>query len=269
MDPQTIPQQNISGISGGGELSLYQFFIASPLFAEFTDFESPDRRIFLDQFGSLSLNLREFISSPDTATAMFSVGLSYDLEDHQISKIAGAVRELLLGKIFIKDFPITLSSKLGIDDIKEGEIANKIISKSFGPIIEDVKRIQRSKFPDKIMQMQKESRPEGLNQASAKPAPIKTEVEPPKPTEVQPQRPTLQPPTPQQMRPSTQVPPQPQKPQFKIPDLGQSFSSPPSKLDSVQPQGVNSGNGDKAQKSFEEELEKVAGVIDLRNKPKE
>src|ERR1700682_2386905 len=117
MDPQTLPQQTFSGISGGGELSLYQYFIASPLFAEFSDFEGNDRKMFLDQFAALSLSLRDFISSPDTATAIFAVAFNYQLEDNQVSKIAGSVRELLLGKIFIKDFPTTLSSRLGIDDI--------------------------------------------------------------------------------------------------------------------------------------------------------
>src|SRR3990167_8900680 len=183
MDEQITSQQNISlsGISGGGEIDIYTYFTASPYFAGFDSYESPERKIFLSSFRSLSPSLREFLSSDTTASTIFTTGQSYNLDDNQIFTLAKAVRELLLGKIFIKDFPLTLSSKLGIDDIKAGEIANKIISKSFGPIIEDVKRIQRSKFPDKIMQMQKESRPEGLNQASAKPAPIKTEVEPPKP----------------------------------------------------------------------------------------
>ncbi len=251
MDPQTTPQQTFSGITGGGEISLYQYFIASPLFAGFKDPNGNDRKIFLSQYIDFSPSLKNYLASTETATVILSTAQNYELDDGQTYQIAATIRELLTGKVFIKDFPITLSSKLGIDDIKAGEIVNKIISQSFGPIIEDLKRVQRSKFPDKIMQMQKEARPEGLNQASAKPAPIKTDVEPPKPTEVQPQRSIPQPSALQQMRPII-----PQGPKLPRPEV-----------ESQRP--PEDGNGNKAQKSLEEELEKVANVIDLRNKPKD
>jgi len=73
--------------------------------------------------------------------------------------------------------------------------------------------------------------------------PVRTpEVEPRKPLEVQPQRPA-------ENRP-------PIRPQFKIPNLGQAITK--------DNGGVTNQD---AQKSLEQELEKVANVIDLRNKP--
>ncbi len=288
MDQQTIPQQTFSGVTGGGELSLYQYFIASPLFAGFKDPNGDDRKLFMDQYTYFSPSLKNFLASTETAELILATGLNYQLDDGQVYQIAVAIRELVSGKIFIKDFPITVSSKLGIDDIKAGEIANKIISQSFDPIIEDIKRIQRSKFPDKISQIQKESRPVGLTQPTARPLPPRLEVKPPylevqlpskqpqgpqsvrpamppprlevqlpnKPSELRPQPPpprsveSIRPPQSQPATPKpnleVQLPSTPQRPQFKMSDLPQTD----------------------AQKSLEQELEKVANVIDLRNKPK-
>ena len=263
-----LPQQTVSGIPGGGELSLYQYFTASPLFAGFNDFSGVDRKLFLTDYTNMSVALKNYLSSTETATNISTLGLDYQLDDSQISHIATAIRELILGKIFIKDFPMTISSRLGIDDIKAGEIANNIISKSFGPIIEDLKRIQRIKFPDKITQMQKEAQPPTLTRPSARPdlplqpakpagpnlevqlpnkpdiaapisvrpAPLQTPSLPPKPAQIESQRP------PSFQNPSSQKP----KMEFKVPDL----------------------SGIKNEDSLEKELEKVANVIDLRARPK-
>lgn len=234
---------------------LYEYFIASPYMADFGDLNSSEHKIFLGSYSNLAPVLKNFLAAGQTASAIYNIGKEYDLGDGKISKIGATIRNLALGNIFIKDLPMVISSSLGIDDTKAGEISNKIISKSFGPIMEDFKRIQRSKFPEKIMQLQKEGRPGGLTQTrppvQASPAP-----------------------SPQQSprTPATEVKPLDsiQKPEFKIPDLGP-FDSAQGKQPAVRqssPQ-VTKENGNNAQKSLEEELEKVASVIDLRTKPKE
>ncbi|MDP3696664.1 MAG: hypothetical protein Q8R55_01375 [Candidatus Taylorbacteria bacterium] len=320
MDEQTVSQQNISlsGISGGGEIDIYTYFTASPYFAGFTSHNSPDMKVFLGLYQTLPDSLRQFIASDVTASTIFTTGQSYDLDDEQIFILAKSIRELVVGNIFIKDFPTTMSSRLGIDDIKAEELVNKIISKSFGPIIEDVKRIQRSKFPDKISQIQKESRPTGITQPGARPLPPRPEipsleVEPRKSLEVQPQKPENRPlAQPQTVRPPPQMPPptsQSQGQEAKPPYLEAQLPSNRS-VESIRPPRPEAGemgearlkeaarpevgearperaaqpttaprsdlpgrtdlnNGIKsqdAQKSLEQELEKVANVIDLRNK---
>jgi hypothetical protein len=243
MDEQILPQQNVSGISGAGEISLYQYFISSPLFAEFKDFEGPERKLFLNEYSSMSPSLKNFIASTETATYISALGIDYQLDDNQVSQIAGTLREIATGKIFIKDISATISSRLGIDDIKAGEIANKVVSKTFSPIIEDIKRIQRTKFPEKIAEMQKgaqpatmtrpsamgEIRPGGMAQPITKtapsvppiqnpsaPQPIKPiqnnqpqAVRPasPQPQVVRPPQPSVQPPSDPQIRQAPLVPP--------------------------------------------------------------
>ena len=285
MDPQTTPQQTVSGISGGGELSLYQYFIASPLFAGFNDFGNVDRKLFLSEYVNMSSSLKNYFASTETAANIATVGLNYQFDDSQVSRIATAIRELLTGKTFIKDFPMAISSKLGIDDIKAGEIANKITSQSFGPIIEDVKRIQRSKFPDKISQIQKESRPTGITQPGARPLPPRLEVKPQgvapppvrPPATTAPQRPSGERGsteynstnvTPQPLRSVESIrPPQPLAPpevEVEPRPLGPLRQS-SSEASEARSEGV-AQKSIAAQKSLEQELEKVSNVIDLRNK---
>ncbi len=239
MDQTNLQQRGISGVEGGGQVTIYQYFLASPYFAGFGNFENIERKMFLSTFDQLSMPLRDFLSSDETVYKITALSQNYNLEDDQVAELASTIRELVVGKVFIKDFPTLISSKLGIDNTKAEEMANKLISKSFGPIIEDVKRIQRSKFPEKIQQLQKEGRPEGLTRGEAPRLP----AQPPKPPMTD-------------IRPGPAPTPQPQqRPEFKIPDLAPKIE--------VKPQ---SSTG--AQKSLEEELEKVASVIDLRDKSK-
>ena len=300
--------------------AIYHYFIASPMYAGFGDLVSPERMHFLENLRTASPALKNYLTSSDTVELIFSVGKEYDFRDIQITELGVLVRELLAGNIFLKDFPMTVSSKLGIDDIKAGKIVNELVSKSFGPIIEDVKRIQRSKFPDKVMAIQKEAQPAGLTQPMARREP----VEPARPDSpqvashgepVESVRPLMSPvtaiPTPSQpksikhldqsnpqipppsVRPSTPQPQQTLRPessrplfqsntpglalkerQFKIPDsgLGLQNSPPPPVNPGNFPQphsgqsGVSTDRPKEAQRSLEEELAKVANIIDLRAK---
>ena len=226
--------------------SIYHYFVASPVFAGFGNLNSPERMIFLDTLSKASSPLKNYLTSSDTTELIFSLGKESGCNDSQISEIGILIRDLLTGKVFIKDFSLVVSSRLGIDDIKAGEITNNIISKSFGPIIEDVKRIQRSKFPDKIMQLQKEGRPEGLTRSEAPRLPQRPSEER---GSTERTSANVQPPM-MDIRPQ---PAPPQRPEFKIPDL-------------VPKIEVKSQSNTGAQKSLEEELEKVANVIDLRSK---
>lgn len=319
-------------------ITAYQYFIASPYFAGLSSANDDGVKAFANSYISLSQPLKDFIASEETATTITLVAIKYELEEKQISQLAQTLRELVLGSIFIKDLPNTLTTKLGVDEAKAQEIINKIVSESFGPIIEDVKRIQRSKFPDKIMQLQKEARPEGLNPKPQipegiknmplnRPSPIQAQSQKQAPQQIQtspqpavqrpPQSQSIPPlqsgsvrppsvaPQPQPVQPTTpkpNLPPQlpqpqpgsrtsesafgaprqssevslpgkppvqsqsqPQKPAFKIPDIGQSFSATIGNLSKEITDKPAPEN--QAKKSLEAELEKVSSVIDLRNKP--
>ncbi len=299
--------------------SIYHFFVASPMYAGFGDLGNQERVYFLEDFSKMTPSLRKYLTSSDTVEIIFSIGKDFELGDGQISLLGVQIRELLTGKIFIQDFPKILADKLSLNDIKAGELANKLISQSFGPIIEDVKRIQRNKFPDKISQIQKESQPAGLAPAKPsispdiknmplnrpQPQPAQTPPtqtsQPPRPTEPPKPRmppppmqsaPTVRPapvlpkppvidlpkPQPTPVTPAPSMPPRPEtpppspapatpKPQFKMPTIDLSGMKPGA---APGPAPVNKElggvNSEKSKQSLEDELEKIANVIDLKNK---
>ena len=205
----------------------YQYFLASPFFAELADFEAPDTKIFIKSFCELSLLLRDFLSSPDVAVVIISLGEKYGLQEKQVSNLSKVIRDLILGKVFIKDLPIKVSSSLGIDEAKSSQLTNELVSQSFGPITEEIKHIQRTKFPDRITQM-------------------KSAVQQP------PSRPEFKMPPPIQTSP----PPQPIRP------IQQDFRV-------VSPSNPQAQGEKPVSSPLEDELEKVASIIDLRNKPRE
>jgi len=246
--------------------SIYRFFVASPLFAGFGDLGSPERLGFISTLNQMPPALKTYLTSSTTPETIFSTGKESNLEDGQISQLGSIIRDLIFGKLFIRDFPLVLSSRLGVADVKAGEIANKIVSRSFGPILEDIKRIQRSKFPDKISQIQKESQPAGLGQ---KPPEAPRMAPPPQPEQRSP-LPSFGSSMPSPVRPAPSFPQAPTvKPEIRPAPL-QTPPIPPRPLNAPPLQPLSGSEVKReappADKSLEEELEKVANVIDLRSK---
>lgn len=230
MDEQQTPQPTPQD-----DLMQYRYFISSPLYAGLDDLINAESKLFMGNFFRLSRTLRDFIISEETSNTILGIGQEYKLGSKQISQIAASIRELVLGNLFVKDFPSVLESRLGVNELTATEIVNKLISQSFGPILEDIKKIQRAKFPERIDQMK--------SSASAQPAAAFPQTQP--------------------IRPPVQTQPSIQRPQFNQPPVQpqSSFSRPP-QVPSLPPQKpVN--------KPLEDELEKVANIIDLRNKPRE
>lgn len=192
-------QTTVGQVTSSSKIGTAEYFIASPFFAGFDELESIEYGKFLDIYSTLPPYVKIYFSSPETAEVIYSLGTKFNLSDTEISATASMIRGVIIGNIFIKEFPSLLSTKLNIDEQKSKEIANDIVSKSFGTILSDIQRIQRAKFPERIAQM-------------------KDGVQPP-----------------QVYRPQTPPPP-PQRP---------------------------------SNRPLEEELEKVASIIDLRNKPRE
>ena len=62
------------------------------------------------------------------------------------------VRDVLLGDLFIGDTSATISQKLNMDPQTAQQIRDKIVKELFAPAIEDIKKIQREKFPDRVAQ---------------------------------------------------------------------------------------------------------------------
>lgn len=221
-DNQTTTGQ----VATDSKIGAAEYFIASPLFAGFDDLESENYSKFLGVFETLPPYTKIYISSPETAEVVYSLGVKFGLSDTEISAVASLVRDTIIGNVFIKDLPKVMSSSLKIDEAKSSQLTNELISQSFGPIIEDIKQIQRTKFPDRVTAMREEAKP-----PVPTPPAFKTPISP---------QPINKPPPIGENRP-------PEERRFKVLNL--------------DTQGITG-----SQKSLDEELKKIANVIDLRNK---
>lgn len=197
---------------------------------------------------SIYLILTEF------STAEFieeKLGLVFNLTNQQIAELTRIIRDVLLGDRYIGDLISNVSSGLALDREKSKQIVDKILFELFAPALDDIKKIQREKFADRIKNpasSPQQSRPaidpiiasqrmRGSDQNQRPPAgpqtvsrppsppasirdfPSMNQSRPPAPQTQQPQRPqqnqpTYRPVTPPQPRPAT--PSAPPK-EFKMP----------------------------------------------------
>ncbi|OGN05430.1 MAG: hypothetical protein A3B99_01135 [Candidatus Yanofskybacteria bacterium RIFCSPHIGHO2_02_FULL_44_12b] len=140
-------------------MSTYEYIVASPYFAYYQDETEEEKTRFTDAFFDLPVALKNFLSSPKTAQYIYTMTADHEMGDIEASVIASLVRDVIVGKIFVKDFPLLLSSGLNLDQQKASSIANKIASDLFTPILEYIKAIQHQKFGDKIKLAKLESKP--------------------------------------------------------------------------------------------------------------
>lgn len=93
--------------------------------------------------------------STDPSTAEFieeGLGQTYELNAEQKAELTRIIRDILLADVFLGDFPMIISQKLNIDTGTASQIAQKIVNELFAPAVEDIKKMQRERFADRIAQ---------------------------------------------------------------------------------------------------------------------
>lgn len=99
-----------------------------------------------------SLSLPEPIKNTlvDLSTAEFieeNLGPAFELSAEQKANVTRIIRDVLLGDISINEMAGKISEKLGIDPTTAYQIQGKIVNELFGSVIEDIKKMQKEKFP--------------------------------------------------------------------------------------------------------------------------
>lgn len=107
---------------------------------------------FLKKINGVPVLIRNLITSADTVEFLIIISEQFDLSAEESASLARIIRDVLLADIFLGDFPMLISQKLGVDGETANQIAQKIVSELFAPAIEDIKNTQREKFADRIAQ---------------------------------------------------------------------------------------------------------------------
>ena len=193
-------------------ITALQYAQFSPFFVSDPKLTGPEWDNFNNKVESLPSALKDAILSLKAAEVIESVGSSNGLKDEQIEELSKITRDVIIAKLFIGDMPSQIAVQVGVDSIKARDIANKIVNQLFVPVLEDLKRVQKDRFGNKMDQFGR-SGPEDLQarMGNQQNIPVPPQQMPPKPAS----------PTPPQMqRPSSpsQSPPTVKPgPDFKVP----------------------------------------------------
>lgn len=105
--------------------------------------------IFANKFISLPEKIKDAMLASEIVE---SVALNLSLTESQSADLSRLIRDVLLGDLFIGDMITKISENLNVDQATAQQIQSKVLNGLFAPAIEDIKKIQREKFPDRIGQ---------------------------------------------------------------------------------------------------------------------
>ena len=119
------------------------------------DFSGPKSKNFFTEYTARVLSLPESIKNilMDSSTAEFiedNLSQNFDLNRVQIIEITRIIRDVLLGEFSVNNMALVISRNLKIDLTVANQIQDKIVSDLFGPVIEDIKKLQGKRPPEKI-----------------------------------------------------------------------------------------------------------------------
>lgn len=152
---------------------LPEYFRLSPYYVDNIDTPGFDWERFQDKIDSISENLYGVLTDEASLNFIKSGLQRYGLSFVQGQEIARIIRDVVIGDIFIGDMPAELAGRLGVDQNTAREMANLIISQLFQPVLEEIKKVQTAKFPERVAQRQMTPAPTGLPaQTGGQPRPI-------------------------------------------------------------------------------------------------
>lgn len=80
------------------------------------------------------------------------LGQIFGLNVEQKANLTRILRDILLADAFWGDFPVLVSSKLGVDMNTANQIVKMITDGLLAPALDEIKTMQRTKFGDRIQQ---------------------------------------------------------------------------------------------------------------------
>lgn len=95
-------------------------------------------------------NILSILFSDETPQIMQGIGQNFRLNQNQSAYLSRIVREVLIADIFIGDIVAEIAKRLNIQTADAQSLANALLTQLFAPAIEDIKKIHREKFPDRI-----------------------------------------------------------------------------------------------------------------------
>lgn len=112
------------------------------------------------QISSMPLGIQDLILGLSVEDFIIDLVLEFKFSEYQSKNLALIIGKVVLGELFIGDLAKTLQEKVEIDQTTVQQIRDKIVNELFAPAMEDIKKIQREKFPDRVEQRNTSTMPQ-------------------------------------------------------------------------------------------------------------
>lgn len=134
--------------------NIQQLFNLHPYFVDSSKTPGFNWEKFQDKIDALPDSLYDILVDEKTSDFIKLLTQKYIQLSVQGPDLARLIRDVVIGDIFFGDIPSEISKKLGIDSGIAREIANLIVSQLFAPVLDDIKKVQATKFPGRVSQPQ-------------------------------------------------------------------------------------------------------------------
>lgn len=125
---------------------------------------------------TLPVGIINILFGVDTPDILEKISASYGLSPIQSASLSRLIRKVLIGEIYIRDFPAQISSALNMEQSRAKELGDTVATELFQPELEDIKKVQMLKFPSRGLQ---NPTPPPSQTVQKAPAPVSS---PPSPT---------------------------------------------------------------------------------------
>ncbi len=108
---------------------------------------------YMDQVKRCPPSILALMTNESTADFLEdNLGPTFGIEESAVENITRIIKDVLLGKLFAGDITQTIIQTTGADQTTAQKIRDKIVKELFAPALEEIKKIQREKFPDRTRQ---------------------------------------------------------------------------------------------------------------------
>lgn len=105
---------------------------------------------FQDQLDQLPGELLDFLLDPKPIEFIQSLTQKYIQLSVQGPDIARLIRDVVIADVFLGDMPQEVQRRLGLDPATAREVANLIARELFTPVLEELKQLHRTRFPNRV-----------------------------------------------------------------------------------------------------------------------
>jgi len=106
--------------------------------------------IFGLKYLNLPLSLQNILMDSPTMEFVAEISDTYHLLESQARELSRIMGNVIIGDLFIGNMTSEIGERLNLPPETAQQIRNQIVSELFAPAIEDIKKVQREKFANKI-----------------------------------------------------------------------------------------------------------------------